>query len=227
MPHFRSRPTLFIAALFVACPLSAHAQIALHNAQNSLTDAPASEGSEFSGAVTGSPLNATQNQSQNSLAKFASGTGNALFLGAGTLLPLLEDGPDGKKHSLRTVDALLTSTLITEVLKKTTHEKRPDGSDYESFPSGHATAAFAVATMQSHYHPKQAPFWYTGAALISYSRVKLNRHYYKDVVAGATVGYFTARWQLSQSRGLILAPFIGSGKKGGGGSKGVSVSMNF
>lgn len=225
MPHFRSRSTLFIAALCAACPLSAHAQIALHDAQNSLPNAPATESSEFSGAVTGSALNATQNQSQNGLAEFASGTGNALFLGVGTLLPLLEDGPDGKKHALRTMDSLLTSTLITEVLKKTVHSKRPDGSDYESFPSGHATAAFAVATMQSHYHPRQAPYWYAGASLIAYSRVKLNRHRYRDVVAGAAVGYFTSRWQLSQSRGLILAPFIGSGKHGGG--NGLALSRSF
>ena len=59
---------------------------------------------------------------------------------------------------------------------------------------------------------------------IAYSRVKLNRHYYRDVVAGAAVGYFTARWELSQSRGLVLAPFIGSDK---GSSNGMSLSMNF
>ena len=206
MPSFRRPFATLIFAVPLTCPLLAHAQ----NSNPVFAPQVAPTGD----IVYSAAANAAPNPSQNSLAKFASGTGTSIFLGAGTLLPLIEDGPRGKNHSLRTVDSLLTSTLITEALKQVTHEKRPDGSDYESFPSGHATAAFAVATMQSHYHPKQAPLWYLGAALISYSRVKLNRHYYKDVIAGAAVGYFTSRWELSQSRGLILAPFIGSDKIG-------------
>lgn len=144
-------------------------------------------------------------------AKFASGTGNLLYLGAGVLLPLLEDG---KQHSLRTVDALLTSTLITEGLKRLTHEERPDGSTRTSFPSGHATAAFTVATMQAHYHPRQALLWYGGAALISESRVQLNRHYLHDVVAGAAVGYFSARYELKQKHGFLLFPVIDGQRNG-------------
>lgn len=163
-------------------------------------------------------------------ARFASGSGNVLYLAAGTLLPLLQDGKDGKEHALRTADALLTSTLITEGLKRIVREKRPDGSARTSFPSGHATAAFAVATMQSHYHPKQALLWYGGAALISESRVQLNRHYLHDVVAGAAVGYFTSRFELSRPRGLILAPLIRPsevGRDAGGGGFGLQLSKTF
>ena len=143
-----------------------------------------------------------------SWAKFASGTGNILFLSAGTLLPLIEDGKEGGQHSLRTADALIVSTLFSEGLKRITNEKRPDGSNRQSFPSGHATAAFAVATMQAHYHPKQAILWYAGATAIAASRVKLRRHYTHDVIAGAVLGFFTSRWELSQNRGLLLRPFI-------------------
>ncbi len=143
-----------------------------------------------------------------SWARFASGTGNILFLGAGTLLPLIEDGKNGGQHSLRTADSLIVSTLIGEALKRVTHKKRPDGSNYESFPSGHATAAFAVATMESHYHPKQAILWYGGATVIAASRVKLHRHYTVDVIAGAALGYFTSKLELKQGRGLLLRPFI-------------------
>jgi len=158
-------------------------------------------------------------------ARFASGTGNILFLGAGTLLPLIEDGKDGQEHSLRTADSLLTSTLITEALKRVVREQRPDSNARDSFPSGHATAAFAVATMQAHYHPKQALLWYAGATAISYSRVKLRRHYTQDVLAGAAIGFLTARFELNQKRGLILSPFIKPRNEGGG--SGLSVSMNF
>ena len=143
-----------------------------------------------------------------SWARFASGTGNVLFLGAGTLLPLIEDGKDGPQHSLRTADSLIVSTLFSEALKRITHERRPDGGNTQSFPSGHATAAFAVATMESHYHPKQAILWYAGATVIAASRVKLRRHYTHDVIAGAALGYFTSKLELKQGRGLLLRPFI-------------------
>ena len=143
-------------------------------------------------------------------AKLASGSGTLVYVAAGTLLPLIEDGKDGKEHALRTADALLTSTLITSGLKRIVHEKRPDGSSNKSFPSGHATAAFAVATMQAHYHPKQALLWYGGATAIAVSRVQLNRHYWHDVAAGAAIGYLTSKWELKRSRGLMLQPFIRS-----------------
>ena len=159
--------------------------------------------------TSGLQLNRTSGNDP-SWAKFASGTGNILFLGAGTLLPLIEDGKDGQQHALRTADSLIVSTLFSEALKRITHEKRPDGSNYESFPSGHATAAFAVATMQANYHPKQAIFWYAGATVIAASRVKLNRHYTHDVIAGAALGYFTSKLELGQNRGLLLRPFIRS-----------------
>jgi len=86
-------------------------------------------------------------------AKFASGSGNILYLAAGVGLPLLTDG---KNHALRAADALGTSVLLAEGLKNVVREKRPDANSRDSFPSGHATAAFAVATVESQFHPKQA-----------------------------------------------------------------------
>jgi membrane-associated phospholipid phosphatase len=141
-------------------------------------------------------------------ARLASGSGTALFTGAGLALPLLEDDRAGRDFSLRTADTILTSSLITEALKRITHERRPDGSSYTSFPSGHATLAFAVAGMESHFHPRQAAGWYLGAALIGASRVKLHRHYWHDVLAGALVGYGTSRLELSRPRGLLISPFV-------------------
>jgi len=156
-------------------------------------------------------------------AKFASGSGNILYLAAGIGLPLLTDGKDGKNHALRTADALGTSILLAEGLKNIVREKRPDANSRDSFPSGHATAAFAVATMESEFHPKQAIFWYAGATYISYSRVRLNRHYTQDVIAGAALGYFTARLEISRPRGLILSPLI----EPTGRSIGLQISRSF
>ena len=147
-------------------------------------------------------------------AKFASGDGNILYLAAGVGLPLLSDGHYGRTHSLRVLDALGTSVLLSEALKNLVHEKRPDSDSHDSFPSGHATAAFAVATVESDLHPHQAALWYLGAALISWSRVRLRRHTTGDVLAGAVIGTGTARVEVNQPRGLILSPFIMRGGLG-------------
>jgi membrane-associated phospholipid phosphatase len=141
-------------------------------------------------------------------AQFASGAGNILYLTAGTLLPLAEDGPQGKEHAIRTLDAFGTSVLFSEGLKRVTHERRPRSGNHDSFPSGHTTAAFAIAAMESRYHPRQSGFWYGGAALIGVSRLQLHKHHAWDVAAGAALGYYVARWELSRRRGLILSPFL-------------------
>ena len=171
------------------------------------------------------PLSARADSFDHKEAKFASGTGNLIYLAVGTLAPLIEDGPHGEDHALRTADSVLTSTLITEGLKRVVREKRPDSSDRTSFPSGHATAAFAVATMESHYHRSQAWFWYGGASVIAASRVQLHRHYTHDIIAGAAVGFFTARFELSRSHGLLISPFVKS--KRDGGTTGLTLGMNF
>lgn len=131
-----------------------------------------------------------------------------MFLAAGVGLPLLSDGHNGKNHSLRVLDALGTSVLLSEGLKNLVREKRPDSNAHDSFPSGHATAAFSVAAVEAGLHPRQAPLWYLGATLISYSRVRLHRHTVGDVLVGAALGIGTARVEMSQPRGLLLSPFI-------------------
>ena len=143
-----------------------------------------------------------------SASNFASGSGNIIYLAAAVGLPLLSDGSQGRNHALRAADAIGTSVILAEGLKNLFREKRPDSSAHDSFPSGHATAAFAAATVESDLHPHEAPLWFLGATLISYSRVRLHRHYDRDVIAGALLGYGTARLELSAPRGLILSPLI-------------------
>jgi membrane-associated phospholipid phosphatase len=118
------------------------------------------------------------------------------------------------ERSLRTLDSLTTSTLLCIGLKEVSQVKRPDSDSRDSFPSCHATAAFAVATVQSHYHPDSAILWYSGASLIAYSRLNLNRHRFSEVLAGAALGYLTGKLELSQKRGLILFPLISSDDNG-------------
>ena len=174
-------------------------------------------------ALLFAPLTAHADDSSHKAWNFASQTGNIIYLAAGVGLPLLEDGSSGRNHALRAADAVGTSVLLSEGLKHIFREKRPDSSERNSFPSGHATAAFAIATVQSQFHPRQAPLWYLGAALIAESRVRLHRHYDRDIIAGAVLGYGTARMELAQPRGLILSPWIESHR----GSRGLQFSRQF
>lgn len=65
-----------------------------------------------------------------------------------------------------------------------------------SFPSGHATVAFAAATVYALEY-KNKPwvpyFAYTAASLIGFSRLTENKHWATDVIAGAAVGYLTGK----------------------------------
>jgi membrane-associated phospholipid phosphatase len=142
-------------------------------------------------------------------ARFVSGTGTNVYVAAGLLLPLIEDGKNGTQHSVRTADSLLTSTLLAEGLKKLVRESRPnDPNNKNSFPSGHATAAFTIATMESAFHPHQKLWWYLGATVIGASRVQKRAHHVHDVLAGAALGYGVSRWELSRPHGLLLFPFV-------------------
>ena len=72
------------------------------------------------------------------------------------------------------------------------------GSDYQSFPSGHATSAFAAAAAVSletaEWWPKTrwiiGPILYGGAALVGVSRIYDDKHWASDVLMGAAVGTF-------------------------------------
>lgn len=161
------------------------------------------------GAIAFAASAARPANADSDASRFVSGTGAGVFLAAGVLLPLLRDGEDGRCNAARTADSLLSSVLVTEGLKHIVHEDRPDDTNArDGFPSTHATATFAVAAMQAHYHPREALLWYGGAALISASRVDLRRHRTRDVVAGAAIGYFTAQAELRSSKGLLLRPFV-------------------
>lgn len=70
--------------------------------------------------------------------------------------------------------------------------KRTNGS----FPSGHATVAFAAATVYASEYkdrPLVVVSAYSIASLISLSRITENKHWVTDVLTGATLGYLTGK----------------------------------
>jgi membrane-associated phospholipid phosphatase len=66
--------------------------------------------------------------------------------------------------------------------------------DYASFPSGHATTAFAVLVAIGFLIPRARPALWVYALLIAASRIIVDAHYPSDVIAGAAFGAFGAVW---------------------------------
>lgn len=118
---------------------------------------------------------------------------------------------------LHGTEAVILSAGVTYVIKGLAGRQRPshagvnDPDDFalgggftsggsSSFPSGHATAAFAAATMVtlearrwSHSSTWYvAPIMFGGATMVGIARLYSNAHWASDVVMGAGVGTITA-----------------------------------
>ena len=105
-------------------------------------------------------------------------------------LPLAAAGKalsKGDSEGVKELTYSLGSTLLAaQTLKALIHEKRPDGSGNDSFPSGHTAIAFAAARFfDKRYAGEASPYLYAAAGLTAIARVKADKHYTKDVLAGA------------------------------------------
>lgn len=92
-------------------------------------------------------------------------------------------------------ELLMVGTVFA--LKSYTHQLRPDGSTFNSFPSGHTAQAFAAATLLSEEYKDRfhwMPFAAYGlASSVGALRIANNRHYISDVLLGAGIGILSMK----------------------------------
>ncbi|MGH7145271.1 MAG: phosphatase PAP2 family protein [Planctomycetota bacterium] len=103
---------------------------------------------------------------------------------------------------LETIEATtVASGVLSPLLKLTVGRQRPDAASHAhvfkpfsgnaSFPSGHTTQAFVVATAVAVAyadHPWVGVLTFSAAGMVGYSRLFLHKHFLSDVLAGALLG---------------------------------------
>jgi membrane-associated phospholipid phosphatase len=102
-------------------------------------------------------------------------------------------------------EALLDSLIVVEVLKPIAGRNRPDVQHEPShffeggngFPSGHAIASWALASVIAHEYgrSKLVPILAYGlASVVSCARFAARKHFASDIVVGAGMGWFIGRY---------------------------------
>ena len=127
-----------------------------------------------------------------------------------------------EKTALLAAEAYADSAVVDVVMKMTTRRLRPsdiapDGNFSDtffrshksfsgtstSFPSGHAAAAFSIATVFAHrYRQHRWVPWvaYGMASTIGFSRLTTQAHFPSDVFLGAALGYSIAKFDVLRPR---------------------------
>jgi|FLOH01.1.fsa_nt_gi membrane-associated phospholipid phosphatase len=141
-----------------------------------------------------------------------------------------------ERTALLATESFLVTSLFVGVLKVGMGRVRPavvgssandfrgpieEGSGH-SFPSGHTSTAFAIATVVANEYdgvPMIAPISYGLATLVGFSRINDEKHWASDVVFGAALGYFTSKTILrlhSNKKGRHFTIYPHADSRGGG-----------
>ena len=101
------------------------------------------------------------------------------------------------------VAALVARFGVTELIRVFIHRPRPFLVEHPvhqllsdpawSFPSGHATFFFALATTVYLYNRRWGVFFYVATTLMTLGRVAAGVHYPTDILAGALIGLLAAQ----------------------------------
>jgi len=147
-----------------------------------------------------------------SISRFFSDLGHPLSLigaiSVGYLAGELTDSSSIRQTCLLSAESLLITELIVQAGKISFGRARPytlEGSssfhpftlkgDWQSFPSGHSSAAWALASTLSSRTEKHylQVLFYSLATGVSLSRLILDKHFASDVVASSLLGYYIGR----------------------------------
>lgn len=156
-------------------------------------------------------------RNQSSAGDKAAAAGNALGNPLYTLPPLglfylygyANDDPKARQTSLLAVESLALSGAFTWTLKLAAQRPRPytggspsswNGPSLKmgdtSFPSGHTTAAFSIASVIAEEYgtnPCVPPIAYGLATLTGMARIYDNKHWASDTFFGGAIGYFVGK----------------------------------
>lgn len=129
------------------------------------------------------------------------------------LTGLIKHNEKNKKIAVAIVASIFVMTVINNlIIKDLAARVRPFNFDWTqfswggafnypdivsrptswSFPSGHASSAFAACFACFYYDKKHGSLLLVFAALMAFSRVYVHAHYFTDVFAGAVVGIIYA-----------------------------------
>ncbi|MCL1821331.1 MAG: phosphatase PAP2 family protein [Prolixibacteraceae bacterium] len=124
---------------------------------------------------------------------------------------MFADDSRSRSTALLTAESFIISGVLVRIPKYLAGRPRPDTSDSpwewqgpfngKSFPSGHTTSAFAVASVIAYQYKET--LWvpitaYSLATLTGVSRIYDNKHWLSDVFAGAVIGTITGRFICKQ-----------------------------
>lgn len=120
---------------------------------------------------------------------------------------LLKSMKNWKMVSIALISALIARFVITGSIRLFRPRPRPFiNSDInlliskvneQSFPSGHASFAFGVATVVYLYNKKWGILFFVLATLVSIARVFAGVHWPSDIIAGAIIGIFSG-WLINK-----------------------------
>jgi membrane-associated phospholipid phosphatase len=158
-------------------------------------------------------------------------TGGGPIWSSALVLSLFTAGrfADGRRFRAMSYDLLSAAVVnlgYTELIKVAVGRERPNGEDEKSFPSGHTSNAFALASVvERHYGWKLGLPAYALAAVVGASRIEQDKHHLSDVFAGATLGYLVGTTIVrvndrpldaasSRRTTVGVAPVLGRGARG-------------
>ena len=135
------------------------------------------------------------------------------LVGVALAVPALKSDWEGFKQASYSI---ATATAVGLLGKSLIDEERPDKSDNNSFPSNHTANSFAAATTLNLRYGWKAGFPAYGiATLVGVGRVKAEKHYWKDVIAGAVIGSLSG-WVFTDAfdKNVQVVPWAGLNEAG-------------